>query len=74
VILFDTDVCIEILRGNRQVLDRWESKEMYPAVSFMTVAELYYGAERSKYREENIAPCIRRRREQSRDRKEICIS
>jgi tRNA(fMet)-specific endonuclease VapC len=54
VILFDTDVCIEILRGNRHVLDRWESKEMDPAVSFMTVAELYYGAERSKYREENI--------------------
>lgn len=47
MILLDTDVCIHILRGNNKVI---EERRKYPdqvAVSFMTVAELYYGAEKS---------------------------
>ena len=47
MILFDTDVCVEILRGNRKVAKR---RLEYPgeiSVSFITVAELFYGAENS---------------------------
>lgn len=47
MILLDTDICIHILRGNNKVI---EERRKYPdqvAVSFMTVAELYYGAEKS---------------------------
>ena len=47
MILLDTDVCVEILRGNAEVLAarRRESDEV--AISFMSAAELYYGAVRS---------------------------
>jgi tRNA(fMet)-specific endonuclease VapC len=47
MILLDTDICIHILRGNNKVI---EERKKYPdqvAVSFMTLAELYYGAEKS---------------------------
>jgi tRNA(fMet)-specific endonuclease VapC len=47
MILLDTDVCVSLLRGNRTVI---EKRKQYPdqiAVSFMTVAELFYGAEKS---------------------------
>lgn len=48
MILFDTDVCIEILRGNKKIIKR---RLEYPgeiSISFITVAELFYGAEISK--------------------------
>lgn len=47
MILLDTDICIHILRGNNKLI---EERRKYPdqvAVSFMTVAELYFGAEKS---------------------------
>ncbi len=47
MILLDTDICIHILRGNNKVI---EERRKYPdqvAVSFITLAELYYGAEKS---------------------------
>ncbi len=47
MILLDTDVCIHLLRGNRNVI---KNRRNYPdevAISFMTVAELYYGVEKS---------------------------
>lgn len=47
MILLDTDICIHILRGNKKII---EERRKYPdqvAVSFMTLAELYYGAEKS---------------------------
>jgi tRNA(fMet)-specific endonuclease VapC len=55
VIVLDTDICIEILRGNKVVLRK---RAAYPddvAVSFMTAAELYFGAENSGFPAENHA-------------------
>lgn len=47
MILLDTDVCVEMLRGNQNVIEsRIQSAENI-AISFMTVAELFYGSERS---------------------------
>ena len=47
MILIDTDVCIEILRGNKRVISRRGKYDSGIAISFMSVAELYYGAENS---------------------------
>ena len=49
MIIFDTDICIDLLHGNRNVLIRREQTDESIAVSFMTVAELFYGAEKSDY-------------------------
>lgn len=51
MILLDTDVCIEILRGNGKVIRRQEECPEELAVSFMTAAELLYGAENSEHSE-----------------------
>jgi tRNA(fMet)-specific endonuclease VapC len=47
MILFDTDTCIGILRGYESILSRRRITNDEIAISFMTVAELYYGAEKS---------------------------
>jgi tRNA(fMet)-specific endonuclease VapC len=47
VILLDTDVCVSLLRGNAAIADRIRSSSSGASVSFMTVAELSYGAEKS---------------------------
>ena len=47
MILFDTDICVEILRGNRSLAEQRKAYDEPVAVSFMTVAELYYGAYKS---------------------------
>ena len=47
MILFDTDVCIEILRGNQKVVEKRKEYNGNIAISFFTVAELFYGAEKS---------------------------
>lgn len=47
MIILDTDTCIHLLRGNRNII---EKRQKYPdqvAISFMTVAELFYEAEKS---------------------------
>ena len=49
MIIFDTDVCIELLHGNRNVPARREQTDEAVGISFMTVGELYYGAEKSDY-------------------------
>lgn len=54
MILLDTDVCIEILRGNQRIIEKRIDCDERVAISFMTVAELYYGAEKSKYTVKNI--------------------
>jgi tRNA(fMet)-specific endonuclease VapC len=54
MILLDTDVCIEILRGNRAVFDKRAKYDERVAISFVTVGELYYGAEKSNYATKNI--------------------
>lgn len=53
MILLDTDICIEILRGNENVISRRLSTEETTAVSFITVGEIYYGAERSSQKSQN---------------------
>ena len=47
MILLDTDVCVELLKGNKRILQRRDACEDSVGVSFMTVAELYFGAEKS---------------------------
>ena len=47
MILLDTDICIEILRKNESVIDKRSQYDDATAVSFMSVAELYYGAAKS---------------------------
>lgn len=53
MILLDTDTCVEILRGNQRVLSKRLETDEPMAVSFMSVGELYYGAEKSKDKEKN---------------------
>ena len=53
MILLDTDVCIELLRGNFNVIERRQGYDEKVAICFMTVAELFYGAEKSNYKSKN---------------------
>jgi len=53
MILLDTDICIEILRKNEKVIKRRENTDEEISISFITVGELYYGAEKSTYAIEN---------------------
>ena len=53
MILLDTDVCIELLRGNAGVIEKRQVREEKVAISFMSVAELFYGAEKSDATVEN---------------------
>ncbi len=47
MIILDTDVCVHILRGNLSVIEQRQKHSSQAAVSFMTAAELFYGAEKS---------------------------
>ena len=47
MILLDTDICIELLRGNRRVLECRARSTETAAIAAMTVGELFYGAEKS---------------------------
>ena len=47
MIILDTDTCVELLRGNGRVIEQRALTDDVIAVSFMSVAELYYGVERS---------------------------
>ncbi len=53
MILLDTDICIEILRNNQRIIERRLNNDESIAISFMTVGELFYGAERSKFVSKN---------------------
>ena len=53
--LLDTDTCIEILRGNREVIARRAEIQDLVATTWMTAAELHYGAARSKQSRANRA-------------------
>ena len=53
MILLDTDICIELLRGNAKVIDKRQGYREKVAISFMSVAELFYGAEKSDNAGEN---------------------
>lgn len=54
MILLDTDVCIELLKGNERVLQRRDQYDGPVGICFMTIAELYYVAEKSKEPTKNI--------------------
>jgi tRNA(fMet)-specific endonuclease VapC len=54
MILLDTDICIELLRGNKIVLEKRQNCDEQVSISFMTVGELYNGAERSTNRLKNL--------------------
>jgi tRNA(fMet)-specific endonuclease VapC len=54
MILLDTDICIELLKGNKRILQRRDEYDGPIGVCFMTVAELYYGAEKSKEPSRNM--------------------
>lgn len=47
MILLDTDICVSLLRGNSSIAERLRSASFGASVSFMTAAELAYGAEKS---------------------------
>jgi len=53
VILLDTDVCIHLLRGNRNIIKKRQNYSDQVAISFMTVAELYYGVGKSANPQKN---------------------
>ncbi len=42
-VCLDTDVLIDLLRGRREVVERLRGLEFVPAVTAVTVAELYMG-------------------------------
>ena len=54
MILLDTDICIELLKGNKRILQRRDQYDGPVGVCFMTITELYYGAEKSKDPGKNI--------------------
>ena len=53
MILLDTDICIELLKGNQGVVDRRRNTRDNVSISFITVGELFYGAEKSRNKEKN---------------------
>jgi len=53
MILLDTDICIEILRKNEKIIKCRENTDEEISISFITVGELYYGAEKSAYLNDN---------------------
>ena len=55
MILFDTDTCVSMLRGNKTALARKVITGDFGRVSVITAAELYYGAEKSAQPETNRA-------------------
>ncbi len=51
--LLDTDTCIAILRGNAAVIERRAAISEDVATTWITAAELYYGAAKSTAPEKN---------------------
>jgi tRNA(fMet)-specific endonuclease VapC len=46
--ILDTDTCIEILRGNRKVIEKRASVADAVLTTWVTAAELYFGAGKSR--------------------------
>jgi tRNA(fMet)-specific endonuclease VapC len=51
--LLDTDTCVEILRGNRRVIDRRRMIYAPVITTEITASELFYGAAKSRKPAEN---------------------
>ena len=52
--LLDTDTCIGLLKGDTAVVAAWRSCEDQCALPSMVVGELYYGAYKSTFHEEEL--------------------
>ncbi len=52
--ILDTDVCIEILRGNEKVIERRREVDDDIATTWITASELTYGAEKSGASDRNL--------------------
>ena len=52
--ILDSDVCIEILRGNARVIEKRRTVEDDVATTWITASELAYGAEKSRDPGQNI--------------------
>ena len=52
--VLDTDVRIEILRGNEKVIERRREVDDEIATTWITASELAYGAEKSKSSDRNL--------------------
>jgi tRNA(fMet)-specific endonuclease VapC len=51
--ILDTDVCVEILRGNRDVVEQRRTTIDWVATTWVTASELFYGAAKSRLPFEN---------------------
>ena len=51
--VLDTDVCVEILRGNEELIERRRRTSGPVVTTWITAAELYYGAARSNAPQES---------------------
>jgi tRNA(fMet)-specific endonuclease VapC len=47
VILIDTDICVELLRGNQRVVEQRARSFDTAVIAAITVGELFYGAQKS---------------------------
>jgi len=47
MILLDTDICVELLRGNINVIHSKKKEIQKASVSYMTAGELFYGVAKS---------------------------
>lgn len=54
MILLDTNVCIGVLHANPKVLGHVQTASEAIGISAMVEGELYYGVEKSDFREENL--------------------
>ena len=52
--ILDSDVCIEILRGNHRVIEKRRTVDDDIATTWITASELAFGAEKSRYHERNL--------------------
>jgi tRNA(fMet)-specific endonuclease VapC len=58
MIVLDTDHCIFFIRGDKRAVAAFENHaDDEPAISIITVGELYFGASRSLRKTENLARC-----------------
>jgi tRNA(fMet)-specific endonuclease VapC len=58
MIVLDSDHCVFLLRGRADVVSAFEAhREEEPAISIISVGELYYGALRSAHPDRNVATC-----------------
>lgn len=55
MILLDSDICIDLMRGNPNCLAKQQEIDDTLAISFITLAELFYGAYRSNNPQKNLA-------------------